>query len=293
MRGEVDITETRYLCDKHFGGKYINNQARRKMLVHTAIPDKWRDDVDITGSPNFTIIGSQPEKKRKFREYTMSELSASPADLRLTTKSPPTVLNQRRSSSRFGQLSMSPHERDDNDSQTTDDQSEETYKIATKLSKIEDDSAQNTFYEEVFLQPQRQKKVQYIVVKPKRKSAEQVAATSNTLVINAFKHEKSSEEIDTIDDDEVQHEAVYLHEDANISSSSIEALDEKASEDLTEPEKTNETMESYSEFIFNGEKYVQMPKRVFEAEKEKVRKESERYKSLLRKLKGHLNKMDL
>lgn len=289
LKGEIDITETRYLCDKHFGAKYINNQARRKMLVHTAIPDKWRDDIDESSNPNFTIIGTQPMKKRKFREYTMNELSAQPSDLRLSVKSPPTVLNQRRSSSKFGQISLSPHDEDD---QITDDQSEETYKIATKMSKIEDDSLNNTFYEEVFLQPQRQKKVQYIVVKPKPKSSKKVAPVPKTVIIDHDQIEKSSADDEVIDEGESNTEDVYFQEESDISSSNVEVLEDKPSIDLTGTDKTNE-IENYSEFIFNGEKYVQMPKRVFEAEKEKLRKESERFKNLLRKLKIHLNKMEL
>lgn len=298
IKGEVDITETRYLCDKHFSGKYINNQARRKMLVHTAIPEKWNEDVDVTENPSFTITGTQPERKRKFRDYSTygtNDLSSKPANLRLTLKSPPTLLNQRRSSSHFGQLCSPSHEGDDNDSQTTDDQSEETYKIATKMSKIEHDQLQNTFYEEVFLEPKRQKKVQYIVVKPKKKSGE--PAMANTLILNTCKREILSEDVATVQEDDreddTQNEAVYFHEEDNISSTNVEALQDKTPETSPGPEKLNDSMKNYSEFIFNGEKYVQMPKRVFEAEKEKVSREAERYKNLLRKLKERLNKMDL
>lgn len=35
LHGKVDINETRYLCERHFHSKYINIQARRKVLVHT------------------------------------------------------------------------------------------------------------------------------------------------------------------------------------------------------------------------------------------------------------------
>ena len=52
-------------------------------------------------------------------------------------------------------------------------------------------------------------------------------------------------------------------------------------------------LEGYSEFIYQGEKHVQMPKRVFEAEMDKSKKMVEQYRKILKNLKAQLNVLDL
>lgn len=266
LKGEIDITETRYLCDQHFSTNYISNQARRKMLVHTAIPEKWSGNV--ADEPDFTIVGSPPEKKRKMRDYPNLELVSKPQPMKFSPKSPPTVLN-RRTSNRLTATST-PFQEDD-ESQTTDDQTEETYQIErVSAVKLKDERlSSHQTVEEILIRPQTSKRVQYIFVKPKMKPGEQVTKTPTR--------------------NQEQAEVDYPPEDMDITSTNLES----SSGETVEASKPCEALEGYSEFIFDGEKFVQMPKRVFEAEKEKVRKEAERCKLLLRKLKSHLLKMDL
>lgn len=295
MQGDVDITEARYLCEKHFSGNYISNQARRKMLVHTAVPKKWKECSDESNGddPGFNLVGTPAEKKKKMREYTLNELSPKSQTIKVSPKNLPKVLNQQqRASKRVFKASTSLQEaEEDENSQTMEYETGETYKIETvspvKIPKFESDepSNSNTIYEEIAFRQQPRNKVQYIFVKPKIKPAEQIAKMITTVRTKELAKEVADFEEDT---------AVYLAEDPNISSTNVELEEDKKDEPACDGYKrTDETIESYSEFIFNGEKYVQMPKRVFEAEKEKLRKESERCKLLLRKLKVHLNKMEL
>lgn len=248
MKGEVDITESRYLCESHFGSNYICSQARRKMLVHTAIPDKWSENVEIdVDNPGFTVVGSLPDRKRKFREYTLDELAAKPG----------TIIANQLSPTRF-----------------------------TLLNKQRRTSGRRSG--EALVLPSPPKKYQYIYVKSSQKPESQIAKMSTTVIPNR-KLKQETKEL------EVVEETTYAHEDADISSSITEA-EEKHVEVTVEASPASmksDVLEDYSEFIFNGEKFVQMPKRVFEAEKDKVRKEAESCKQLLRKLKGLLSKMDL
>lgn len=277
LSGEVDITEARFLCDKHFSGNYISNQARRKMLVHTAIPEKWNIDVDDeVENPPFKIIGCPPEKRRKLREYSAQELVSKPE---ISLKFPPTVLNKESAS----RTSIFQESFEDDESQGTEDQTEETFNIQETGVKSE------PYYEKnKKLTPTQ--KVQYILVQPKAKPAEQLAKMSTTVVRN-LRVRPQVQQAEIQEDEET-----CIVEDPDISSNNIEILESEPKVDESpspQTSKKSEDLENYSEFIFAGEKYVQMPKRVFEAEKEKIRKESEKYKLLLRKLNGHLNKMDL
>lgn len=257
------------------------------MLVHTAVPKMWKDSIDLVENSSFSIVGAPPEKRRKMREYSNSELSSK--HHHVTMKTPPTVLNQERRSTRRVSVhsSSSLQELVDEEESQNEDQPEETYQIESVTPMK---SSNNITYEDIMLRPQSGKKVQYIFVKPKVKPAEQIAKMS-TAVIRQRQPRLKLEEVEV---DEAQFEHVPFVEDENISSSNIETIEEKHIESaVPEHPKDNESLENYSEFIFNGEKYVQMPKRIFEAEKEKLKQETERLKSLLRKLKVHLNKMDL
>lgn len=267
------------------------------MLVHTAVPEKWKENMDDAEKvPKFNIIGEPPNKKRKIREYTLSELSAKPKVIVKVEK----VFPEKRSF--VNKVSaVSPTaiveeivEEDESDDQITlhKQPNTETYKIE-EISKQEpstrivSDPNRNQVYKEITIQSQmRGKKMQYIVVKPKPK-----LSTSPVKSI--------------IPKPEVVDPALNVYiveENADESSPSLDSTkvtpEEKSpakSESLSSPQnvKPVESLENYSEFIFNSEKYVQMPKRVFEAEKEKLRKQSEKYRTLLCKLKNCLNRMDL
>jgi len=178
---------------------------------------------------------------------------------------------------------------DDDDPQTTDEQVEERYQIESVSPTKIKESSNSRIYEE-FVVPQTRKQVQYIFVKSKAKPvAEPVAKLLVSPTVGTSRLIESPEII--VNDCK---NAEYITED-NISSTNIEEHRSDDTEHSTQSvvAKHSESLESYSEFIFNGEKYVQMPKRVYEAEIEKAKKESERYKLLLRKIKTQLNKMDL
>lgn len=68
--------------------------------------------------------------------------------------------------------------------------------------------------------------------------------------------------------------------------------DEQSTSHETPAISAPQQLEGYSEFIFSGEKYVQMPKRTFDAEKRKLTDEIEKYKNMLKKMKTFLNKID-
>lgn len=90
----------------------------------------------------------------------------------------------------------------------------------------------------------------------------------------------------TVSDEPKEEETFFLTEEGNISSTNVE---QKEVEEQPATYKKSSPVENYSEFIFNGEIYVQMPKRVFEAEKEKIRGESAKYKEMLLKLRTQID----
>jgi hypothetical protein len=266
LKGIVDMTSPRYFCEKHFSQRYISNQSRRKMLVHTAIPEKYKSNLDPPAYEYTLVSGDSGVSKRKRRHspsYFINDVN-----LDEPISPPPKVLNQRRSSNRTISSSRE-------DSQT-DDQFEETYNIETK-SDI--DPEKDKMFEEIQVQSRPQKTVQYIVVKSKKK--EEIATI-----------EMPNQEIKPRASKELQVETKIEYETEVLDQ--FEAIGEESHLESGQSECAEEiSMEGYSEFIFNGEKYVQMPKRLFEAEKDKCKKEVERYRHMLRKLKLHLNKMDL
>ena len=261
--------------------------------MYTAIPEPWSVNVELTDNPGFTIVGSLPDKKRKLREYSMSELSSKPA-LNIE-KSPPTLLNKRRSNRTSNESSSSVKELVDEDSQTADEHSGETYKIETKRSK---NDSMGRFYEEVVIQPQTtvktSPKVRYIYLKTKGKSDAKIkkVATNTRAPRLSSTNSETRPQFVKIDEDI----STYLPDDADISSTNIE---EKKTESVHEPspepvQQTDANLPAgYKEFIFEGKMWVQMEKKVFEEELEKARSEAEHYKTLLRKLKNHLNKLDI
>lgn len=93
--------------------------------------------------------------------------------------------------------------------------------------------------------------------------------------------------------------SAYFPDDADISSTNVEDKRPEPTREASadaEPAQQNDSTNlpaGYKEFIYEGKMWVQMEKTVFEGELEKARNEAERYKTLLRKLKGHLNKLDL
>lgn len=283
MTGDVDISKTRYLCEKHFSPNYISNQARRKMLVHTAIPAKWSENIEKV--PEFNFIG-EASKKRKSSEYTIKEiaekkrivpkienfdLKTSPRVVKVSKVPPSAIIEE-----------AVVDEESDNEITLNRQPNSETYEIKevqkpeSKVSSVVvDETDRDEVYEEITIQPHmRVKKMQYIVVKPKPK------LPSKPEIVKV----ESKQEIYIMEEEEEEAQRVVE-----------ENIEEVSSADALKSSKLNQSteLESYSEFIFSGEKYVQMPKRVFEAEKEKLRVEIEKYKTLLTKFKNCLNRIDL
>jgi hypothetical protein len=295
LLGELDITRTRYLCEKHFSPNYISNQARRKMLVHTAIPAKWKQDIDAEKVP-VNVVGEAPSKKRKMREYHYNEHSFKPkkfVKVEKVSSEKHTLINKVPAVT--SSVDVDEIEAEEDDEITLHKQSDtETYEIEEipkqqpqVHARIVTDSTRNQMYKEITIQPQmRGKKMQYIVVKPKGKFSSSPVKTSPS---------KQPEPADVEPEEKPQH--VYIVEEADTSDPSLEDIFEaKPTEKVEEPMQANvssEPLEGYSEFIFSGERFVQMPKRVFEAEKEKIRKQAETYRNLLCKLKKCLNRLDL
>lgn len=96
----------------------------------------------------------------------------------------------------------------------------------------------------------------------------------------------------TADSEDNKEETFFLTEEGNISSTNIEKgpeIEEEEVPNVSDYKKSSQAVESYSEFIFNGEIYVQMPKRIFEAEKEKIRAETNKYKASLQRLKKQID----
>lgn len=240
------------------------------MLVHTAIPNKHKDSDDY--EPNFTISGTPSSRKRKMRDFTSNDAYTLVSELKQSPKTP-ILLNKKRSSNR--------------QSSSTDQEKVENEAIELNHIDLQNESADNSLLEDVS-EVKPKPKYQYIVVKPKPNP---VRVQEAPIVLNnrgkKLKVESAEEVVE-----EISQELYFSEDQGDISSTQFEIVEEQPIEVETENNKSI-SMEGYSEFIFNGEKYVQMPKRIFEAEKEKLQKETEKYKQLLRKLKGHLNKLDL
>lgn len=242
------------------------------MLVHTAVPERCKNYQDY--EVKFTIVGgSSTDRKRKINnEYTLDELTL-PVPKRVSTPSPSLLhtttsdVKPLRASGRNCYL-PSTSASSAMVSMNTSKSPEQTLRIQRR-SVNSGISSKSPVYEEIVCRAP--KKYSLIVVKPPKPDPKAV-------ILNKLAPTPVS------DEDIAEDQPVYSIEDENISST--QAVEDKPEE----PEKGAE-MEKYSEFIFNGEIFVQMPKRVFEEEKNRIRKECETYKLLLRKLKSHLAKM--
>jgi hypothetical protein len=214
------------------------------MLVHTAIPEKWNEEI-TNPDLDFTVVGEPSEKKRKSqftsRESYDNQITAQPA----------IILNN--------------HKIKIDESITSN---EET------IEMIDSDGTAVTndiVYEEVILPPAK-RSYKCVVVKQKKPK-------SPVKTIMNYSQP-------TVSDEPKEEETFFLTEEGNISSTNVE---QKEVEEQPATYKKTSPVESYSEFIFNGEIYVQMPKRVFEAEKEKIRGESAKYKAMLLKLRKQID----
>lgn len=211
---QIDMNETRFLCDKHFTQNYISSQSRRKMLVHTAIPKKYSDETEDVDMMAIKVVGSPVIKKRRIHEFDMESLTNPKESARSDDESTAIKTNQQK------------------------------YKVVVVPSKH-----------------------QNILNKIPQNKIEQ-----NEIIY----YEEITDEVQT-------------HENEEIIEQEQPSSPLKIAEEVKDPS----TLEGYSEFIFSGEKYVQMPKRIFDAEKQKMKDEIEKYKKILANVKTFINKIDI
>lgn len=146
------------------------------------------------------------------------------------------------------------------------------------------------------------KKTELHKILSKRKSDVLDGSTSSDLkVIKALKIKQ------IVNGKETKGKIVNLSSDASqeeimdIIQSVTSSIPDKNSEikgvekPLTKPPVDTPTKQENSqinEFIFNGEMYVQMPKKVFEEEKQKLEVQIENYRKLLHDIKSQLDKVE-
>lgn len=261
LEGELNILEPRHLCEKHFSPNYISTQTRRRMLVHTAVPEKYEEVNSSSERLKFSVIGmplTSVEKKRKTHHE--------PREQTKITKNPVILNHQKRKLEYSDEATTA-----DNENEKTNDN------VSTSNS--------SNVYEEITLPPAPKRTYQCLVVKTK--------STPPKTVMNY---------INPTANDEDTKETFFLTEEGNISSTNIEISDIKSiavktfqpststSSSTFKKSESSAPIENCSEFIFNGEIYVQMPKRVFEEEKEKLMAEAEEKLSQYKeKLHAYLN----
>ena len=284
LQGEVDITKIRYLCEKHFSTNYISNQARRKMLVHTAVPFKWNESTDILKNSAINIVGKSPAKKKRSRDYTQSELTSKLMKIdgnsmqTRTLNKVPAILSDEVIEALENESEITLNKQSDSDIYEIASIPKQKSPIGSSLRDSQ------KIYKEIVLKPQPRAKPthQFVYVKSKQKPI-----ISSVKTTSPVKPEAEDSEY------------FLIEEVAELSSGNIDESSETVAELPTvlknehdtssKPSVQKEQLENYSEFIFGGEKFVQMPKRIFEAEKEKLKKEIEMYKNRLEKIKMFVN----
>jgi hypothetical protein len=279
--GDTEKSEMKFLCEKHFSRRYIARQSRRKMLLKTAIPMKLGETDDepepatVSGNESLTRNSNVPDKEGNSITYVnMEDLldeenlpkespEKSPASAKLyKTK----YLNNSGSSA-----SKSPGPAAEKPPKLVSKKSPKTKRIMvtqeeykTNKRKIEEMYGKVLRVESIVKRPQKV----VIINEDQLDSIQNVTSSS----ISTEKPEQSSLKVDEIFIDDVK-----ILEPGPLSSSEKE-----------EPPKTVEKPDSrINEFIFNGEMYVQMPKKLFNEkmqEKDKLLGEIEHYKNLLKKI---------
>ncbi|KAG5681474.1 hypothetical protein PVAND_010906 [Polypedilum vanderplanki] len=265
LNGDVDILEPRYLCEKHFSLNYISNQSRRKMLVHTAVPHKWNEsEVNTTHMPiKYKIIEPLVRKQRKIihppREISNKSIETSPKILNNSNNNKRKIL-------------------------------QEAYEAAAEEEYIEEYVDEQHKQNDLILES-NDNLILEDTNSPSRKKAPQ--RTYNCIVVKPSQKPKTiMNYIKPINNDEMKEEETFFVTEEG-SDTKVERKSQSASVGSSSQVSTTNVqlkpIESYSEFIFNNEIYVQMPKRIFEEEKEKLRAESLKYKNMLLKLKQQID----
>ena len=299
IKGNADLNKPRFLCDKHFSNNYISFQSRRKMLVHTAVPMHHNGAHNLIpslqsntfkivevgeSSPRSTIKPDKVETEEAIKSINMnnnkiptvripamrpktnrqsilvkreSNRIVRRATEDLTQQEPDaiTITLEKEDQDPLNSAKLLFENDEENISLETDDLDE--FLPCTKRS-LDDSSSTND-------SPVKKRKVKIIYVQKKRPEAMKEA------------------DIDVVKNDEKTK--VCLEDDVKSSSEKPKILNKSESEELKPMIQPGVPTSNRSEFIFNGEMYVQMSKRNYEAEKTKLHKEIDYYKALLRKLK--------
>lgn len=221
------------------------------MLVHTAIPIKYKENLVLDeGEPKkFTIIG---EKKQKSRRSNYTPLN-SESDSSLT--SPPHTTNPKR-------------------------KLEDPIEELEQYEYVEEYPASDEIVEQEELtietMPKEKIKQTYVVVKQ--------GNNNHKKIINYIRPALTKKE----------ETSFFLTEEGNLAATSSNEEELKIEYEKPFRKRVVEqapqtkpfpTLENCTEFIFSGEIYVQMPKRVFDAERERLTAETEKYKELLAEIK--------
>lgn len=253
LSGEINTTDARYLCEKHFTSNYINTQSRRKMLVHTAIPIKWKPEIDLEIDENertdFTIVQKESPSKTRNTPYKLkrkNDDSIKIQNISIESEcSTPTALVAKR-----------------------------------KIQKMS--NLQETAYEQITIPEGNEKKrMTYIVVKSNHLNNQKVTNSNPKKIINYLEPSASS----TLKDEET----FFVTNEGNIASTGTNQ-EVKIPEISSPSPSVPQQLENYTEFIFNGEMYAQMPKRVFDAERERIKAEVlEEYKKMIKSTKHQID----
>lgn len=227
------------------------------MLVHTAVPEKYRDDLVLDeGEPTtFTILDETQKQPRK-------------------SKFAPRVSDQLivNTTSIHNQL-----KRKWNEIAEDIESIEYVNECSSPPPEVVDS---NLLYEETTIPAPSREARKYIVVKSRNAKLTQLKFASPKKIINCIEPTRTTK---------TEEESFFLTEEGDIASSSnISDVKNTQVEVLSNPPPPA-TLENCTEFIFNGELYVQMPKRVFIAEKERLKAEGENYRKMLVELRAKID----
>jgi hypothetical protein len=228
------------------------------MLVHTAVPNKWKEDLVIDeGEPkNFTMVAEKAPKARKSSYMPRNSVSES-------QMISPAVHNNRKR--RF------------ND--PVEEVEQILYDDPNQVLEGTEIVEQEVVYEEVTIPAvKEQKKQNFIILKPR------TSDPAPKKIMNYIRPATTQKE----------GTSFFLTEEGNLASTSNRDQSikvEKSEKRVLATQIPSPPLESFTEFIFSGELYVQMPKRVFEAERDRLRAEVDKYKEILMEIRSKADEL--
>lgn len=230
------------------------------MLVHTAIPIKWKEDLEVVEEipENVKIIAEKSPKLTKSKY--------------LPRISPVAIETPKTHNHHLHQMLKRKWE-DKNIQEVVIDNNAST-EIPNPV--IEEEHLE-AIESQPSLPPKDHKKSTFIILKPNKMKQN----ISPSIVRNYIK----------IPETQKEEENFFLTEEGNIASSFKSPEKKKVRTHESASKTREEPLENCTEFIFNGELYVQMPKRVFEGERERLKAECERMKESLLDLRAKIDEM--